>query len=194
MSNLFQNLEIEAFRAGINPRTDQSRDWFRKRVQRMRGINRLELVKEEGITISNEPIIGSMSMFFYDPKYKDTLPFYDRFPLAVIVGPAPGGFHGLNLHYLPPILRAKMLDGLMDITNNKAYDETTRFRLSYSLLNRLSKLKYYKPCYKHYLRKHMKSRFSIVSAPEWEIATFLPTQDFAKASTSAVYSASRRAI
>ena len=192
MSNLFQKLEIEAFRAGINPRTDESREWFRKRLQRMRSVNRLDLQKET--ETSNSPVIGSMSMFFYDPKYKDTLPFYDRFPLAVIVGPAPGGFYGLNLHYLPPILRAKMLDGLMDITNNKAYDETTKFRMSNGILTRLSKLKYYKPCYKHYLRKHMKSRFSIVSAPEWEIATFLPTQDFAKANTSSVYAASRRSI
>ena len=107
MSNLFQKLEIEAFRAGINPRTDESREWFRKRLQRMRSVNRLDLQKET--ETSNSPVIGSMSMFFYDPKYKDTLPFYDRFPLAVIVGPAPGGFYGLNLHYLPPILRAKML-------------------------------------------------------------------------------------
>ena len=30
-------------------------------------------------------IIGSMQMFFYDPKYKDTLPYYDKFPLAIIL-------------------------------------------------------------------------------------------------------------
>ena len=46
MSNLFQKLEIEAFRAGINPRTDESREWFRKRLQRMRSVNRLDLQKE----------------------------------------------------------------------------------------------------------------------------------------------------
>ena len=27
-SNLFQRLEIEAFRAGITPRTKESREWF----------------------------------------------------------------------------------------------------------------------------------------------------------------------
>ncbi len=55
-------------------------------------------------------------------------------------------------------------------------------------------MKYFKPCVKHYLNDHVRSRFAKVPAPEWEIATFLPTQDFAKASTGSVYAASRRAI
>ena len=40
MSNLFQKLELEAFRAGINPRTQESREWFRRRIQRLTRINR----------------------------------------------------------------------------------------------------------------------------------------------------------
>jgi len=196
MSNLFQKLEIEAFKAGINPRTEQSRQWFRRRLQSIRRVNRRELLQSDEINLVNksQPLIGSMNMFFYDPKTKDTLPYYDRFPLAIIVGPAPGGFYGLNLHYLPPILRAKMLDALMDITTDSKYDERTRFRLSYNTLQRVSKLKYYKPCLKHYLFAHVRSRLGRVNAPEWEIATFLPTQDFAKKGMRAVYTDSRKMI
>ena len=32
MSNLFAKVEQDAFRAGISPRTKQSRDWFRKKL------------------------------------------------------------------------------------------------------------------------------------------------------------------
>jgi hypothetical protein len=135
-----------------------------------------------------------MNMFFYDPKTKDTLPYYDRFPLVIIVGPAPKGFYGLNLHYLPPILRAKFLDALLEITNNKAYDEKTRFDISYNMLKRTASMKYFKPCYKHYLTAHVRSRMARVSATEWEIATFLPTQNFEKASAAEVYKQSRRMI
>ena len=196
MSNLFQNLELEAFRKGINPRTQESRDWFRRKVQNLRRINRTQLMQEDEINLVNRqnPLIGSMNMFFYDPKHKDTLPFYDRFPLAIIVGPAEKGFYGLNLHYLPPILRAKLLDALMDITNNKKYDETTQFQLSYKVLQGVTKFKYYKPCLKHYLTQHVKSRLARVAAPEWEIATFLPTADWAKTSSSQVYKQSRSMI
>lgn len=193
MSNLFQKLELEAFRKGINPRTAESRDWFRRKVQSLRRINRTQLMQEDELNLVNRqnPLIGSMNMFFYDPKHKETLPFYDRFPLAIIVGPAEKGFYGLNLHYLPPVLRAKLLDSLMDITNNNRYDDTTKFQLSYKVLQGTSRFKYYRPCFKHYLTQHVKSRLARVQAPEWEIATFLPTADWAKGSSNQVYKQSR---
>ncbi len=196
MSNLFQKLELQAFKAGINPRTQESRDWFRRKVQSLGRVNRNQLMQEDELNLvsTRNPMIGTMNMFFYDPKHKDTLPFYDRFPLAIIVGPAEKGFYGLNLHYLPPVLRAKLLDSLMDITNNNKYDETTKFRLSYKILQGVAKFKYYKPCLKHYLSQNVKSRLARVQAPEWEIATFLPTADWAKSSSTQVYKQSRAMI
>jgi hypothetical protein len=194
MSNLFNKLELEAFKAGITPRTRESREWFRRRVQNMRRINRNALMREEPVELSNRQIVGSMYMFFYDPKGKKELPYYDSFPLVIVIKPAEGGFLGLNLHYLPPILRAKFLDSLLEFTNNNRYDETTRFRLSYNLLQRAARMKYFKPCIKHYLNDHVRSRFAKVPAPEWEIATFLPTADFQKSSKTTVYSDSRRMI
>ena len=193
MSNLFYNLEIEAFRKGLTLRTKESREWFRKRVANLRP-NRNALMKEEPIQLQNRGVVGNMYMFFYDPKHKDTLPYYDSFPLVIVVGPAEGGFYGLNLHYLPPALRAKFLDALLEITNNRLYDETTKFDLSYRMLQRATKMRYFKPCFKHYLNKHVRSRFAMVEAPEWEIATFLPTADFQKASRSQVYADSKRKI
>jgi hypothetical protein len=135
-----------------------------------------------------------MYMFFYDPKTKDTLQYYDSFPLIIMVGPAEGGFYGLNLHYLPPTLRAKFLDGLVDITNNKKYDDTTKFKMSYNMLQRASKFRYFKPCFKHYLTEHVKGNFARVLAPEWEIAVFLPSAQWNKSQGSKVYQDSRRMI
>jgi len=196
MSNLFAKLEYEAFRAGINPRTKEAQDWFRKKAQQMRSVNRTDLLQDEQVKLVNRqnPLIGSMNMFFYDPKHKDTLPYYDRFPLTIIVGPAEKGFYGLNLHYLPNVLRAKFLDSLLDITNNKKYDESTRFQVSYKMLQASSKLRYFKPCYKHYLTKHVKSRMARVEAPEWEIAAFLPTADFEKSNKGSIYADSRKML
>ena len=133
-------------------------------------------------------------MFFYDPKHKKTLPFYDAFPLVIPIGPAKGGFYGLNLHYLPPALRAKLLDGLLDNLNNRLYDESTQFKINMQMLNRASTLKWFKPCLKHYLNDHVRSRFAMVESPEWEIATFLPTASFQKASKTAVWKDSRSKI
>ena len=200
MSNIFNRLELQAFRAGVTPRTKESREWFRKKASNMRSINRQELMKEEPLkqrgklgAITRGGVVGTMQMFFYDPKTKDTLPYYDKFPLVVVVGPAEGGFYGLNLHYLPPILRAKMLDALMEIASSKNTDDA-KFVITYKRLQSIAKLRYYKPCFKHYLNKHVKSRFAEVPAPEWEIATFLPTADFRKANSQKVFNDSRQMI
>ena len=175
MSNLFQQLEIEAFRAGITPRTKQSIEWFRKKAAQLGRVNRVSLMQEDEIDLKNRPRtapFGEMYMFFYDAKYKDTLPYYDAFPLVIIMGPAPGGFYGMNLHYLPPVVRAKALDALL------GEGEVSE--------------KFIKPTIHRYLTKHVRSRFALVDKPEWEIATFLPTADFRGAGTSTVYRDSRR--
>jgi len=135
-----------------------------------------------------------MYFWFYDPKHKETLPYYDSFPLGIIVGPAKGGFHALNLHYLPPLIRARFLDELMDITTNTQMAENKRFKLTYGLLKGATKYKEFKPCFKHYLTKHVRSRFAMIGADEWEIAAFLPAADWQKKSASQVYRESRRQI
>jgi hypothetical protein len=200
MSNIFNRLELQAFRAGVTPRTKESREWFMNKAKNMRSINRQALIKEDPLVqrnalknLSRSGLVGTMQMFFYDPKHKDKLPYYDLFPLIVVVGPAEGGFYGLNLHYLPPILRAKMLDSLMDTANMKATDDA-KFQITYKKLQAVSNLKYYEPCFKHYLTKHVKSKFAEVPMPEWEIATFLPTAQFRKANSKKVYADSRKRI
>ena len=191
MAGLFQKLEFEAFRKGITPRSKESRAWFMNKAKNL-NVSRSKLMKEEPIELRSRPAVGKMYMYFYDPKTKDTLPYYDRFPLIIMVGPAPKGFMGLNLHYLPLDVRAKFLDALLGTINNERYDESTRFRLSYDMLKRASRLRAFKPCLKRYLSSHVRSRLALVPAPEWEIATFLPTADFEKASSSEIYRDSRR--
>ena len=193
MSNIFQKLELAAFRNQITPRTKESREWFMNKAKTMRGINRENLMQEDPLTRSSRRIIGSMQMFYYDPKHKETLPYYDRFPLSIIIKPAKGGFLGMNLHYLPPILRAQFLDALMDNVTSKN-SEDANFKITTRLLAGTTELEYYKPCIKHYLTAHVKSKFAEVKAPEWEIATFLPTAIFEKASKQKIYSDSRKKI
>ena len=199
MSEIFKKVEQEAFRAGITPRSKEATAWFRKKVQKMRGINRRALMREEELELRStrgarsSKGIGDMYMYFYDAKHRDTLPYWDAFPLVIIVGPAKGGFLGLNLHYLPIPLRAKLLDELMKVTNNKAWDETTKFQASYKFLTASSKFKWFKPCLKHYLTSQIEGQMAYVAPPEWEIATFLPTQQF-QGNKGAVYKDSRSMI
>ena len=189
---LFDRLEREAFRGGIQARTRESMRWFRTRVSQIKGVSRQELLRDA--VSRKRQIFGEMMMFMYDPKHKKTLPYYDRFPLCIPVEPAKGGFYGLNLHYLPHSLRAQFLDALYDTTNNDKFDATTRFKLTYQLLKGISGKPFYKACYKHYLSSHVKSQFARVDSADWEIAIFLPIESFKKAGVSSVWKDSRRKI
>lgn len=191
-SNLFQTVELEAFRAGITPRTKQSRDWFRKKVQNM-GVNRRDLMNSDPVQKKSKSISGNMYCFFYDAKHKATLPYWDSFPMIIAVGPAERGFYGMNLHYLPIPLRAKFLDALLDITNNKKFDETTKIEASYSMLNSSRKMRYFKPCFKHYLTSQVEGKLAYIPPPEWEIATFLPAAQW-NGNKNQVYKDSRSMI
>ena len=163
--SFFEKLQLQAFIAGVQPRSDESQKWFRNKLKNIVQVNRQKLLRDSALQRVARPRMGDMYMFFYDPKHKETLPYYDTFPLIIMVEKAPGGFYGLNMHYLPPVLRAKLFDGLAK--SDERYDENTRFRARYRLLQSVRKLKYFKPCFKHYLTKHVEGRISKVEAPEW---------------------------
>lgn len=190
-SSIFQDLQIKAFRSGVTPRTKEAQKWFRKQVSRMGKMNRWQLMKNEELSEVKRPSPGQMFMFFYNPKLRETLPYYDEFPLIIMIDSAPGGFLGLNLHYLPLNLRARFFDALMDTMNNKKYDETTKLSISYGLLKQVSKMKYFKACIKHYLTDHVESQIVRVEPTEWDIALFMPLQKFKGANLSKVYSESK---
>jgi hypothetical protein len=192
--SLFTELQAAAFREGLNPRTKKAREWFRKKAQGLGDVNKLDLISDNRLTQLNAPAPGQMFMYFYDPKTKKKLPYYDTFPLILMVESAPKGFYGLNLHYLPPPLRAKLFDALLETANNKKYDDSTKLKINYSILKSTEKFSAFQPCFKRYLSGYVKSKIVRVDAPEWPIAMFLPTESFRKAGTGKVWSDSRKMI
>jgi hypothetical protein len=142
--------------------------------------------------LKNKPLIGRMYFYFYDPKTKDKLQYYDRFPLVLPIEQYSDGFLGLNLHYIHPKQRIILLDKLSEFANNSKYDKTTKLRLSYAALSAASRAFEATPCIKRYLYSHVESRFLEISADEWDIAALLPMESFVGASTSKVYADSRK--
>lgn len=132
--------------------------------------------------------IGRLCMFFYDPKTKDDLPYYDRFPLVIPVEMYSDGFLGMNLHYLPAGYRARLMDQLYDtIYKNKYMDEKKRVRVSFGIMNSVARNKYFVPCTKRYLYSHLRSRIYVLDPKDWNMALFLPTERFAKADKKTVH-------
>ena len=187
MASLFDTLQANAFRSGVQARTKASRKWFEKNVEKLKMPSRNALLKDDALDPVSKQIAGNMYMYFYDPKHKKTLPYYDRFPLTIMLQPVKGGFQGLNLHYLQPDIRAKFLDELMKLAPSKVKNNSRLTKLRYDLLQSTRKYKEFRPCFKTYLTSQEASRMVRVPMTEWEIAVFLPTEQFKKSGKQNVW-------
>ncbi len=191
---IFDNILTQGVRAGQIPaRTADARNWFRDKAAST-NVAPSTLIKRNRAKVVGRTAVGSMYMFQYDPKLKQKLPYYDRFPLIFMIEDYSDGFLGINMHYLPPQLRARLMDALYETVNNQRYDESTKLRVSYNLLKSVAKYKMFKPTVKRYLTQQVRSRFILIDPVEWDIALFLPTQRFSKASADKVWSDSRKMI
>ena len=141
--------------------------------------------------LNARPSAGRMSMFIYDPKTKQKLPFYDTFPLVLPLETYSDGFLGINMHYLPIPLRIRLLDRLVDFSNDTDFDEATRLIVEYK---KVKNIRLVKPTIHKYLAGQVKSQFRRIDADEFMIATLLPVQRFKKSTAKAVWSDSRSMV
>lgn len=170
-------------------KTQAARDWFREKGKLARAsANYLIAEAPTGRLSATKPRHGRMFLFKYEAKHKATLPYWDSFPLVIPIEHYPDGFLGVNMHYAPPVYRAKIMDALYTITNNKKYDQTTKIRLTYALMKDIGKFKPLGPCLKRYLYAHVRSPFMEIFAPEWDIALFMPIAKWNNSSVRKVYS------
>ena len=174
--SLFTKISKEMSAAGIRPRTDSARAWLGQKIGQLRIPSDRSNVLNDASRISPKAFIGRMYFFAYDPKLKDVLPVWDKFPLVIPMETYSDGFLGLNLHYLDPMSRLVLLDKLMDFANNDKYNDTTKFNLSYNLLAGSRRFKIIEPCVKRYLLSHIRSSLIYVEPNNWETAVFLPVQ------------------
>tara|TARA_A200000159_G_scaffold72616_1_gene67375 strand:+ start:69 stop:668 length:600 start_codon:yes stop_codon:yes gene_type:complete len=197
MATLFDEILTKGVRAGQVPaRTQKARNWYRETASEYKNVRESQLFgkSSDKQRMMSQPLVGGMYMMEYVAKHKSTLPYYDRLPLIFPYKKVKGGFFGLNMHYLPLDVRASLMDALYDTANNTKYDESTRLRISYQILDKASKYRDFKPCVKRYLTSQISSKFLYIYPSEWDIALFLPTERFVGASKSSVFADSRKAI
>jgi hypothetical protein len=162
--------------------------WLAKKIGTLSnptGIASIINREESRTTESFNP--GKLFFFYYDPKTKKDLPYYDKFPLVLVLEKQNDGFLGLNLHYLPIQYRVAFLDKLMDYAVLDKNKDIERMRVSYEILSTTSRFKEFKPCLKKYLYSQVQSKMLMVLPNEWDIAAFLPIQQFRKATANQVW-------
>ena len=172
--------------AGGRPRSTQ---WYQDKIKEFGKPGALDLIRDG--KRANRPFYGRLNMFFYDPKFKKKLPYYDTFPLVLPIEKYSDGFLGINFHYLPIPLRIRLLDRLVDYSNNTKFDESTVLDVDYQKLKNINLIK---PPIHKYLAGHTKSQFRRIDADEFTVATLIPFQRFQKATAKEVWKESRSMI
>jgi len=173
--------------------SSQSLKWLMQKIAGLRNPGRLSIPitkeKERWTRPADRQkfLMGGMYYFVYDPKTKDDLPYYDRFPLVIPLKRQSDGFIGLNIHYLPLRYRVIFLKKLLSFALYNDEDEIKRVRVTYPMLDASSRLKEFRPCLKKYLYSHIKSRILAVEPEEWDVATYLPVHQFKKAQPKEVW-------
>ena len=164
----------------------KSTAWYRIKISEFGTPKALDLIRDG--KQATRPFFGRLNMFFYDPKLKQKLPYYDRFPLVLPLEKYGDGFLGINFHYLPIPLRVRLLDRMVDFSSNTKFDESTVLDVDYSAVKRIRLVK---PTLKRYLAGKVKSRFRRIDADEFIVATLLPVARWSKAEAAQVHKDSR---
>lgn len=145
----------------------------------------MRLVKAEddnitfGDVTKNLPAVRSVSVgqlitFNYTAKHANDLPYWDRQPLVLVTAINKDGWTGVNLHYIHPRIRARML-----------YDSTKN---SIPIIEQeMSNL-----CVKRYLAKNVSRRPREFPKEYWDVAIQLPFEEFSKAAKQSVWNKTSR--
>lgn len=168
----------------------RSFEWFKTKIQELGNINPKTYVDKATFT-NIRP--GNFYLFAYDPKMKDKLPYYDRYPLVIPFNKDESSFIGLNLHYLHPRTRLILLNKL---TSFKIPDTNHEHKLllQWRLISNFAKYPEVAPCVKRYLYSHCKSKFLRIPEDDWIVISQMPTDLFRKDKNTNVWADSRARI
>jgi hypothetical protein len=187
MANPFENIR----QAANNQQLDRSLRWYRDNLKVLAS-TRPESLMSRGGELVSQIIPGNMYMFFYEAKLKDSLPYWDKFPLILAFRRVENGFYGINLHYLPYMVRFKVLGAMHNYTASEKIGDDTKVRINWQIVESVSKLEPARACVKHYLYDHVESRFLKIKYPDWITASQLPVERFVGATKETVWRETRK--
>lgn len=178
----------------FNKRTLESLTWFKNKVRQTFGTK--DIPPDEFFdkrNYPNKPLPGNIVTFRYVPRNLAKLPYYDMFPLVLVIKLVPGGFIGINFHHLHPIDRASFMSKLQKYQKTFS-DGTIRINIRYDVLKTTLNLVYYKPCIRRYYNVGIKTMFYTLVPHEWDIALFLPTEKFVRARKQKIWEETQKTI
>jgi len=182
------SLAEEKKSAGHKTMSKDAISWLREKITEIKRPDRVVTdIRSEVDRRTTTFRVGMMYCFFYDAKTKADLPYWDKFPMVLVLEKYNDGFLGINLHYLPVKYRIAFLTKLMKFALLTPEDDIKRMRISYEILNTSKRYAEFRPMLKRYLFGQIRSKLLKIEPNEWDVATMLPLQQFKGARPSTVW-------
>ena len=189
MASLLDRVQ-DAIKSGtVGQEVKRSARWFQDKLKGLKGdlrnrfssTNAAKFYREAETKVNPRVLkmranLGDLYCYYYNPKYRQTLPHYDMFPMMMLIDADQDTFLGLNFHYLRPKLRAILLDRV-----------SARIGGGLPRWNRLKKIPEIERVVKRYRYDHIMRKVIPIEESEQELAIFLPLERFRKASKSQVW-------
>ena len=188
MASKLTSLAEQKATAGYKTMSKDSIAWLQDKIAEIKRPDRIPAsINAETFRRKSAFSTGMMYCFFYDPKTKADLPYWDKFPVILVLEKYNDGFLGINLHYLPVKMRMAFMSKLMRFARLTPEDDIKRMRVSYEILNSAKRYAEFRPMLKRYLFSQVRSKMLMIQPNEWDVAAMLPIQQFRGARTSTVW-------
>ena len=185
----------DAVRSGtVGKEVKRSAKWFREKITGLEGelrnrfsaTNAARFYREAEVRTTWQILrkraqLGHLFCYYYYPLHHKTLPYYDMFPMIMLIKAEKETFLGINFHYLRPKWRAILLDRV-----------TAKIGGGLPRWSKLRQIKQIAPTIKRYRYDHIMKKVIPIEEDEQEIAIFLPTERFKKSGKAKVWSESER--
>lgn len=183
----------KAKNTGFSLDDDRATLWLAQNLSKIQtSMKQNEFVRDSKTLIKDKNLTPGVMVFFgYNPKTKDSLPFWDEFPVTIVIDPAPGGFLGLNLHYLPPPERSRFLNILLKKVSDQNWHvnphSDAKFKINYAFLKATEKLSPFKRCIKRYYYSNILTKVALIEPMRWKSVPFFPLDKFRGASRTDIW-------
>ena len=185
----------DAIKTGtVGQEVRRSAQWFQDKIKGLKGglrnqfssTNAAKFYREAETKVNPNLLkrraeLGELFCYYYNPKYRATLPYYDMFPMIMLIGAEKDTFLGINFHYLRPKWRAVLLDRV-----------SAKLGSGLPRWSKLRQIRQIAPTIKRYRFDHIMRRVVPIEENEQEIAIFLPTERFKKSAKAKVWADSER--
>jgi hypothetical protein len=176
-------------------RQRKSKAWFDDKIKAMdssRVTPNSIMTREGSLNLTSRLIPGKLYAYYYTALNKNTLPYYDQFPLVFPFSKTNETFHGLNMHYLDYQMRFALFNELLKISKKTTINETSKLQFHWETIRGVSNLAPAQACVKQYRFDHVRSQFLEISPKDWATALLLPLARFSGSNQKAVWQESKR--